>query len=453
MPVKDDHKIRTKEKGFLISVVDKNSPAEAAGLKSGWKIFRIDNCRPTDIIDYKIMESGENVSVLAQDEPGLFRRIKTVKKAGEGLGLAFDPPTLNELQRCGNRCIFCFIDQNPGNMRSSLYLKDDDYRLSFLYGNFITLNRLTESEIKRIIKLQLDPLYVSVHTTNPALRVKMFGSKRAERGLRNLKSLADNGIKIHAQVVLCPGINTGEELNKTINDLAGMGKSILSVALVPVGLTGYRQDLETISSFTAGEASKLVSKIGKMQKKYLLEKKSRFVFLADEFYTLAGIDYPPSEEYEGFPQLENGVGLARLFLDELDKLTGLGIKALQKDLKITVAAGSAAKGIIEELKKSLSSIKGLNVNIEIIDNRFFGGHVSVTGLLTGSDIKSALEGKEIGDVLFISKSMLKDQSAMFLDDTDIPALEAGLNTKIIPVSGPLELIQKIVDIDRARQSF
>ena len=452
MPEQESKKrhMKLKEKGCLISAVKKGSPAAAAGLKAGWRLYRIDNYSPADIIDFKVMESDDRMSLLVQDERGMFRRKTINKETEEGLGLSFDPPTLGTLQKCGNRCIFCFIDQNPQNMRSSLYLKDDDYRLSFLYGNFITLNRLTEPEIERIIRLQLSPLYVSVHTTNPGLRIKMFGTGRAERGLENLKRLVDKGISIHAQIVLCPDINTGNELIKTVEDLHAMGEGILSVALVPVGLTGYRGELEALRAFTADEAMNLVNSIEKMQNKYMAERKSRFVFIADELYNLADFDYPPCEAYEEFPQLENGVGLARIFLDELEQLSDPGAVKLSTDLKITIAAGFAAKRVLESLFNYLSGVGGLNANLEIIENNYFGGHVSVSGLLTGSDLIEALKEKELGDALFVSKSMLKEDGLLFLDDFSISDLELKLGIKIYPVSGPVELVQKIIEIDKSR---
>ena len=432
--------------GHLIEMVSSASPAAAAGIKPGWKLYKIDNQRIGDIIDYKIMESGENLRLLLQDKQGMFRRIKITKPADSTLGLHFSPPTISAIQNCGNRCIFCFVDQNPGGMRQALYIKDDDYRLSFLYGNFITLNRITESELKRITRLHLSPLYVSVHTTNPPLRRAMFGTKIAERGLQNLYKLVASGIRIHAQVVLCPDINTGIEMVRTIRDLGQMGPNLASVALVPVGLTGHRSGLKPLRKFQSEEAANLVEHVSAMQQTFLKERGTRFVFLADEFYNLAGLEVPGDSEYEGYPQLENGVGLARHFLDELAMIKQQESDGLAAPLKITLATGRAAESLMKQLTLVFAEIANLTINLKIIDNNFFGEQVTVSGLLTGGDLLAALEGDELGDAVFISQTLLKDQSKKLLDDLNVNDIEKALNVPVHAVSGPLELFSKIREI-------
>ena len=432
-----------KSSGHDIEKVSPGSPAYAADIRPGWKLHRIDNQQIGDIIDYKIMESDDRLRLLVQDEAGIFRRIRIIKPPETPLGLYFTPPTISIMHYCVNRCIFCFVEQNPTGMRPALYIKDDDYRLSFLYGNFITLNRLTEPELERIIRLQLSPLYVSVHTTNPDLRRVMFGTKKAEKGLINLARLVDSGIRIHAQVVLCPGFNTGSEMERTISDLSTMGSNLTSIALVPIGLTGHRCGLEPLRKFEPREAAELVEKISVMQRLFLKERGSRFVFLADEFYNLAGAEYPADSEYEGYPQLENGVGLARNFLNELALIEQQEALPLAKPFSVTIAAGQAASSLMELLAAGFSSIDQLSIRVEIVKNEFFGDPVTVSGLLTGSDLIAALKGKDLGDAVFISETLLKDESNFFLDDLTVNEVESALNASVYAVNGPLDLHSKI----------
>ncbi len=429
----------------VIEKVEEGSPAAAAGIKEGWKLLRIDNENVVDIIDYKIMESDDQLRLLLMTERGILRRVKINKNIDTPLGLKFNPPTIDKMQRCSNKCVFCFVDQNPSGMRSALYIKDDDYRLSFLYGNFITLNRVSAAEVERIIKLRLSPLYVSVHTTNPALRNLMFGTKKAEKGLSNLRLLVQNGIQIHAQIVLCPGYNTGLEMSRTIEELAKMGSGVASVALVPVGLTAHRSKCVNLRKFTGPEAVKLLAQLENMQLKFLKERGTRFVYAADEFYNQAATRFPDDEQYEGYPQLENGVGLARHFLDELKEVEEQEAASQDCDLKITIATGVAAKSLMEELLNSFSAIKGLTIDLKIIENNFFGKQVTVSGLLTGSDLLRSLEGKDLGDMVFINKTMLKEDSSLFLDDLTLENIEQGLNKRVYAVSGPLELLAIIRD--------
>lgn len=430
-----------RPQGHIIKAVKPGSPAASAGIKPGWTLIRVDNQPITDILDYRIMIADERVSMLLLTDDGRLRRVRLKLAGAVSPGLEFNSPAIAPLQHCGNRCIFCFIEQNPPGMRSSLYVKDDDYRLSFLYGNFITLNRVTDAELKRIISLQLSPLYVSVHTTNPALRQTMFGTKRAEKGLLNLKKLAKAGIKIHAQVVLCPGYNTGKELLRTLRDLNDLGENILTIALVPVGLTSYRDDLTVLNKFTATDSTELIKVVEQLQNVYLEKRGTRFVFLADEFYSMAGVSFPEEEAYEGFPQLENGVGLARLFLGELDRLQELMPVKMARKLTATLVTGKSAAPLLKLLADQLSRIEGLTVNLQIAANKYFGNQVTVSGLLTGTDLLSVLKGKETGDVVFITESQLKDQSDLFLDNMSLTELEKNLKTPVRAVSGPLQLFE------------
>ncbi len=440
------------EKGHLIDFVTPGSPAAKAGIEAGWRLLRIDNQKFGDLIDYRILESDDLLTLLVRQDTGKLKRIKIRKPAGTSLGLRYDPLTIDPLHNCPNNCLFCFVDQNPQGLRNALYVKDDDYRLSFLYGNFITLNRVREKELKRIIRLQLSPLYISVHTTNPALRMKMMGSKLAKKGLDNLKLLVQAGIKIHCQLVLCPEINTGAELERSVADLAVMGGNILSVALVPVGLTGHRSELFALKGFTAEKACRLIKQVEELQRQFLASRGSRFIFLSDEFYNLAALAYPPAETYEGYPQLENGVGLARSFLDELKQLDNRlpQREPGNRELTVTIVTGKAAVSLLEQLVARLKLIERLKINLVIAENYFFGKAVTVSGLLTGSDLLKALENREKGDLVFISNNLLRDTGDLFLDGLSVDDVEAVLKVPLRVVNGPLELLvglsEHLVDI-------
>lgn len=433
-----------KADGPTIDKVIPGSPASEAGIKPGWKLIRIDNQPVGDIIDYKIMEADHELRLLVLTDRGVMRRLKLKKSVNTPLGLNFNPPTITKMLHCGNQCMFCFVDQNPPDMRSPLYIKDDDYRLSFLYGNFITLNRLNERELKRITSLRLSPLYVSVQTTNPQLRAKMFGTERAVHGLENLQYLVDSGIKIHTQVVLCPGYNDGSELDKTVADLYNMGPGILSLAVVPLGLTAHRNGLMQLRKYTKQEAGELLSKVEKLQEVFLKERGTRFIFASDEFYHLASKQVPPEECYEGYPQQENGVGLARQFLNELYSLKKQQAAYPDKSLQITIAAAPAAKALLKELAGKFKSELGLDIDLQIIKNHFFGEEVTVSGLLTGSDLLRSLKGKALGDVVFITKSMLKDNDNVFLDDMSLKEVEKELKVPLVAVDGPQDMLNELL---------
>lgn len=436
-------KTKKTEQGYVIESIIEGSPADRAGVKPGWKLLRVDNQEIDDVLDYRIMTADERLLMLFKTAEGYLRRVKLSLPGRMSPGIVFASPALAPVQRCSNHCLFCFVDQNPTGMRESLYMKDEDYRLSFLYGNYITLNSLNEAALERIIRLNLSPLYISVHTTNPELRKTLFGNRHAGRGIENLKKLIKAGIKVHTQLVLCPGLNTGKELEKTLDDLNAMGENVLTVALVPVGLTEHRKNLASLNLFSSREAKNILESIEERQKQYLKERKSRFVFPADELYNLAGLPYPAGEAYEGYPQLENGVGLARMFLDEMNQVAGSMPARLEYPLKVTIITGKSAFSLLKTLTGKLVRIKGLEINLVPAENHHFGRTITVSGLLTGADILSSLQGKEAGDVVFITRSMLKENSELFLDNLSISELEEKLRTRIKAVSGPAELLAEI----------
>jgi len=436
-------------RGHLISGVAAGSPAEKAGLRPGDRLLCLDGRAIRDIIDYKIAEADDTLRLLWLTPAGKLRRLTLRKPVQAPLGLQFDPPTLAPLLRCRNRCLFCFVNQNPRGLRRSLYLKDDDYRLSFLYGNFITLNSLTAPQLQRIIKLRLSPLYVSVHATDPEIRRRLVGTTLADRGLENLEKLAAAGIGLHLQVVLCPGFNTGEVLERTVRDLARLGPAALSLALVPVGLTAHRTAGPPLRRLEREEARSLLRQLAVWQRFFLKTRGSRFVFAADEIYNLAGAAIPEAEAYEGFPQLENGVGLSRLFLDELEGLPDPPLIPPPHRFRATLATGREAAPLIEELARRFNRVPGLALQPEVVENRFFGTPVTVAGLLTGSDLEAALAGKDLGEAVFISRHLLKEGSNIFLDDTTVAGLEGRLQVPVQAVSGPVELARALERLYRA----
>lgn len=428
-----------------ITRVNPGSPACRAGLMPGDRLLALDGRPLGDIIDFRIAAADNAVTLIAS-RSGCLRRYQITKDPSEMLGLHFDPPTITPIIRCRNRCVFCFVDRNPPGLRSTLYLKDDDYRLSFLYGSFVTLNHLTGREMRRILKLRLAPLYVSVHSTNPAVRRRMFRSPAAGRGLRNLRLLSRAGLPFHAQVVLCPEYNTGAEARRTIQDLAALGKSIRSLALVPVGLTAHPPARNpALAPLEQAEAARLVEEVAALQKRFQAERGSRFVFLSDEIYALAGAPYPALEEYENFPQLENGIGLARLFLEEINE-TGVRLPpTLSHPLTITLITGILAAPLLERLRRLLETIRGLTIQLVVARNHFFGSSITTAGLLTGQDLATALQDLpgSPGETIFIPLSALKDGTTLFLDDMTLSALEVVAGTPVRAVNGPAALLTEI----------
>ncbi len=431
--------------GARVSKVTPGSPADLTGIVAGDRLWSLDGRRSSgDIIDYRIWAADERLSLLVQTGNGPLRRMIVYKASCRPLGVQFTPPTIAPLICCRNHCLFCFVDQNPSGMRNSLYLKDDDYRLSFLYGNYITLNNLTDRELKRIVKLQLSPLYVSVHSTNPELRCRLFRNPQAGRGLENLKYLLRAGIKIHAQIVLCPGYNLGADLLKTVTDLESMGESMLSVAVVPVGLTAHGEPPTILRRLTSVEACKVIAQIRGLQNSFLNGRGSRFVFLSDEFYRLANTPYPEIEEYERFPQLENGVGMARLFLEELAEIDSSLPAAFSRRLKITLVTGVEAAHLLEQLLGRLGLINRLEAELLVIKNRFFGEAVTAAGLLTGKDLKDGLRNVIPGETVFFPAAMLKNNGGnLFLDDLTPDQVERCLRISLIPVNGPIHFAREL----------
>jgi putative radical SAM enzyme (TIGR03279 family) len=422
---------------IIINRVVADSIAADLNIDNGDRLIEINGQIPRDSLDYHYLLAGEFVSLYIRKASGEEFIYEIEKDYDEDLGIELIWDPLTEIRCCQNHCIFCFVDQMPKGMRPSLYIKDDDYRLSFLKGNFVTLTNLSTEELDRIINLRLSPLYISIHTVDPALRQRLMGNKKAGEIRKQLDTLAAAGIQFHAQIVLIPGFNNGFYLEETISTIAKYWPQARSLAIVPVGLTGHRQGLTDLRPFTPQEASNVV-RWGTGWQELLRQKLGiTFVHLADEFYVLAQQEVPEREKYEGFPQLENGVGFLRLFLDELEQVALPSV--ISPPQTITIITGMSAAAAIKKLCQRLHEVKGLTIRLEVIRNHHFGETVTVAGLITGSDLLKQLEGKVLGDVVFIPDVMLREGTDRFLDDYSLEDLITNLGTTLEVVSGPKDI--------------
>lgn len=430
--------------GKRIEQVIPGSIADELGLGAGDYVVSIDGTEPQDILDWRLAESGERLLLAVRHRDGALVEYDIEKDYDEALGIVFASPTMDEIKRCRNNCIFCFVEQMPPQMRESLYVKDDDYRLSFLTGSYITLTNLREEELERICRLHLSPLYVSVHATAPEVRQKLMRNPNAGKILPMLQHLAACGIQFHTQVVLCPGLNDGDVLAQTMADLYALYPSVLTLAVVPVGLTGYRRGLYPLQPCTVAVARQVLAQIHAWQEKALKEKGTRFVFASDEFYTLAQEPIPPAEAYEGYPQLENGVGLVRLLLEEWEDWEKRLPPKAAAVTEATVAAGVTAALYLQPIVDRLNQIENVKVTLVPVENKFFGGHVTVSGLLTYHDLTQAL--KNVKGTLYLSSVMLKERKELFLDGYTVQDLAETLKTDVQVVDSLSDFLQKLLRI-------
>ncbi|QUH27292.1 DUF512 domain-containing protein [Serpentinicella alkaliphila] len=431
----------------IISKVYPNSIAEEVGIEVGDVLVSINGEEIEDIIEYKFFLSDEYLEIAIEKADGEIWDIEIEKDYDEDLGIEFENPTICDARSCRNKCIFCFIDQLPKDMRDSLYFKDDDSRLSFLLGNYITLTNMSDDDINKIISYRISPINISVHTTNGDLRKKMLNNKFAGKILDIIHRFSENDINMNCQIVLCPDINDKQELDKTIQDLGKYADNINSVAVVPVGLTRFREGLFNLRTFTKDEAIEVINQVVNYQKQFKKSLGRNFVHLADEFYILADIPFPPYNSYDDFHQLENGVGLVVKFQQEFyDALNRINSDKKQNK-KITVVTGEIAYRIIKNLCDDLMR-KVNNLNIEVIKvvNHFFGGYVTVSGLVTGQDILDALKDVDLGAKLIIPESMLKSGEEVFLDDITISDLKNRLNREVVVSSvDGAEFVKKLLN--------
>lgn len=435
-----------EDRGLLVKAVDPAGIGAEVGIVPGDRVVAVNDSEIRDILDFRFLAGDEEIEVLVHKPGGEDWLLEIEKDYDDYLGLDFEDDGLGRTRRCGNRCVFCFVDQMPPNMRESLYVKDDDYRLTFLQGNFITFTNVSARELQRIIAYRLSPLYVSVHTTNTELRAKMMGNPRASMIMEQLRRLAEANLEIHTQVVLCPGINDGAELERTVQDLAGLWPAVSSLAIVPVGLTGHRENLYPLRSFTPAEAADILSQVDLWQKRFNQDLNYPFVYAADELYLLAGRDIPPAEEYGGFPQMENGVGLVRLFLDEWNQVRQQLPGSIPRPRRLTVATGRLAAGVVANMVDGLNQVHNLEVALMVVNSHYFGGSVTVAGLITGADILSSCRGGHIGDLLVIPPVMLRSDGDMFLDGLTPAELSQRLGVPVAVAAGPAELINIVLGI-------
>lgn len=428
----------------IIKSVDAGSPAAIAGLKDGDNLVSINGNEIMDVLDYRFYQNNSRLTLKIINSEGKMRTVKIKKDEYEELGLLFDTYLMDKKHSCLNKCVFCFIDQLPPGLRKSLYFKDDDSRLSFLFGNYITLTNITEHEVERIIKMHISPVNISVHTTNPELRVKMMANKNAGNVLSIINRLNDAGIKLNCQLVLCPGYNNGKELEKTLDDLSKL-ENAECIAAVPVGLTRYRQGLAEIEPFnkqTAGEVLDVIDRYGDFCVSVYGQRR---IYGADEFYILAEREIPEASYYGDFLQLENGVGLWSLLRDEAKSAIADLDGDIEGKRKISIATGTAAYPLIKQIV-DLCKQKWHNLECEVyaIKNNFFGGKISVAGLVTATDIIEQLKEKNIGDELLFPSVMLRNEGDMFLDSITVDKFSAELGVKTTPVDNDGYLLVKAI---------
>lgn len=409
------------------------SHADKAGIKKGETLLSINSNEIVDVLDYRFYQVNRKLTLEVEDEDKNVRIIEMTKGEYEEIGLEFETYLMDKQHSCRNKCIFCFIDQLPKGMRESLYFKDDDSRLSFLFGNYITLTNITEHEIDRIIKMHISPINVSVHTTNPELRCKMMNNRFAGDTLKYLKRFADAGITLNCQIVSCPGINDGDELVRTLTDLENLGVNM--TAIVPVGLTRYRENLYPLVPYNKETAGQTIDIIEKMGDECVKKHGRRIFFPGDEFYLLAEREIPSPEFYEDFSALEDGIGMIAYLTDDV----GWKLEELDADEslchKVTIACG---EGVFPYMKRIMSMINekfpNITINTRAIKNNFFGGGVNVSGLVTGGDLIDQLRGDDLGDRLIITSSMLRFENDLFLDDVSTDDVERELGVTLVPVN-------------------
>lgn len=431
----------------VIKDVEKGSIAQRLRIKPGDTLVSINDNIIMDVLDYRFYQSNEKLTVKTINSAGKIKKHKVKKDEFEEIGFVFDTYLMDEKRSCKNKCVFCFIDQLPQGLRESLYFKDDDSRLSFLFGNYITLTNITEHEIERIIKMHISPINISVHTTNPDLRVKMMTNKNAGQVLDIMYRFNKAGIKMHSQLVLCPGINDGDELRRSLNDLFEL-ENMECVAAVPVGITRYRDGLTKLDSFDKKTAGAVLDIIEEYAQKSVERYGERRFFASDEFYLLSEQKMPNAQFYGDFLLLENGVGLWSLLKSEVEvALSEVDFSA--KSRRVSIATGVAAYPLLKEIVDMCKQKNnGLECDVYPINNEFFGEKITVAGLVTATDIYNQLSNKNLGDALLIPSCMLRSEGDMFLDSVTVEELSQKLNVKIIPVDNDgYALVDAILGIE------
>lgn len=439
------------QKSHTVRQVLPDSIAEELGIEPGDRLLEIDGREIEDIFDYRFLIQNTYIEVLIEKADGEQWLLEVDKEFDEDLGMEFESGLMDEYRHCRNKCVFCFIDQMPPGMRETLYFKDDDSRLSFLQGNYVTLTNMSDYDIDRICRYHLSPINISFHTMNPELRCRMLNNRSAGEALKKVDVLHRAGIRMNGQIVLCKGLNDGTELEHSITELMKYIPNLESVSVVPVGLTRFRDGLCPLEPFTRGEACQVIDLIEGFQKKCYEAYGIHFVHASDEWYILAGREMPEKERYDGYLQLENGVGMTRLLLDEFqeetERLRGQGSLPDERiKTRVSIATGKLAYPYIERMAGELQKeCPGLEVCVYPIRNDFFGESITVSGLLTGQDIRNQLLGKELGERLFLPENVLRSGEKVFLDDMTPEELEKSLQVPVnIVKSSGREFVQALL---------
>ena len=430
-----------------ITSVELGSPARRARIHKGDTLISINGNAITDVLDYQFYMTDEHLEILLCDQEKKLRTVVVEKDEYDDLGLEFETYLMDRQMGCKNACIFCFVDQTPPGMRKSLYFKDDDTRMSFLFGNYTTLTNLKEGDIQRIIKMHISPINISIQTMNPALRVQMMKNPFAGESLKFVRMLTEGGIKINTQIVLCPGYNDGEQLEYSLSELAKLGPNVQSIAVVPVGLTRYREKLTPLRGFFPQEAVEVVKTMERWGEYFCKEYGTRTAYASDEFYILAGKDFPPYEFYEDFAQLENGVGMMTLMQHDFTQaLKEAQLEQSPAAHRCTIATGQLAYPMMQDFAERVQqAFPQVQVQVKKIRNDFWGPTITVAGLITGQDLLAQLEGLDLGSELLIPANMLRHEQDRFLDDLTLEQVQETLGVPALPVENDaFELLARML---------
>jgi len=428
----------------VVATVEPGSIGDELGFQPGDRLLSINGKRPRDLIDLQFLVGEEELTLEVQDPDGTHHRLELEKDLDEGLGLGFTEALFDGLKQCNNHCPFCFIDQQPPGKRRSLYLKDDDYRLSFLYGSYLTLTNLGAADWQRIEEQRLSPLFVSVHATDPELRSQLLVNPRAGLLMEQVAWFDERDLQLHAQVVVCPGLNDGPALEQSLRDLAafagGDWPAVLSAAVVPVGLTRFRPPGDALQPVDRASARAVIALVEPLQQEFQQRLGSRFAWLSDEWYLIAGLPLPPRGTYEDLPQQENGVGSIRAFLEDLDRATAALPKRLSQPRRLSWVVGRLVAEALEPVVARLNAVEGLELILHGLPSPYWGQDQVVTGLLTGSDLLFGLEGQDLGDKLLLPSVMLRQGEPVFLDDFTLVDLEQRLPVAVQVLGGADDLV-------------
>ena len=436
----------------IVSAIDQSGLAARHGIRVGDVIEQINGEKLIDEIDYQALTAQRHVNLLIRRSDGELKEVDIVKSAHAGLGIEFEESLIGDPRSCSNNCVFCFIDQMPPNMRKTLYVKDDDWRMSLMMGNYVTLTNVSETEFNRILKRKASPLYISVHATDPKVRAMMMNNKYAGKLMERLERLKKEGLQFHSQIVLCPGINDGDVLEKTLSDLFDLNSSAISAALVPVGLTRFRDGLADIKPYTKEQACDVLRICKDFQSKAKERVGYRFVYPADELICIADAILPQEDEYDGYPQIENGVGMIRLFEEQLEtaakKAKELSLNP--PSIRVLIACGVS---ILPYLQKWVNTYAPISLSVEVkpIMNTFFGETITVTGLIVGQDLVQQLKNSDV-DLIILSDNMLNHENTHFLDDMSLSELRCSLKPSIAVIkTDGFSLLEAMIHADKLQK--